>query len=326
MLNQRWKAINSDLSKLHDEEDGNGSQRKSFPGWKDKLGDGGGGLLGGLGGLGGAQWHRPPSQCLLQPSQIQASLCLANIWKQELVCSCLVTCIILKFLEGSRFLWWRKRTGLSWPSFPCLRSDFAKKSCITSFKIKIHLLIHKPLEQVVGVLAGLVVAILLLGFLIQFWRERERKSTSEKVKPFFSLLKTNILTIISNAALSYVPHEPAGLAESGWERWWKYERDKNFFCLLELQQVAHKVNFLVYLKFWSWYLDHSIVSSSDQHKWFHFRFKGTLATLSKTDQVMTNPTWSEFQLFESCWFCLKVLWQLKSENILRSAFLKPGMF
>ena len=43
----------------------------------------------------------------------------------------------------------------------------------------------KPVEQVVGVLAGLVVAILLLGFLIQFWRERERKSTSEKVKPFF---------------------------------------------------------------------------------------------------------------------------------------------
>ena len=73
----------------------------------------------------------------------------------------------------------------------------------------------KPVEQVVGVLAGLVVAILLLGFLIQFWRERERKSTSEKVKPFFSLLKTNILTIISNAALSYDPHEPAGLAEGG---------------------------------------------------------------------------------------------------------------
>ena len=39
--------------------------------------------------------------------------------------SFLITCIILKFLEGSRFLWWRKRTGLSWLSFPCLRWDFA---------------------------------------------------------------------------------------------------------------------------------------------------------------------------------------------------------
>ena len=46
---------------------------------------------------------------------------------------------------------------------------------------------HKPLDQVVAVLACLVVAILLLAFLIQFCRERERKSTSEKVRIFFGL-------------------------------------------------------------------------------------------------------------------------------------------
>ena len=65
VLNQRWKAINSDLSKF--DKDGNGSPRKSFPGWKNKLCDG------------RAQWHQPPSQCLLKSSHIQARLCQSNI-------------------------------------------------------------------------------------------------------------------------------------------------------------------------------------------------------------------------------------------------------
>ena len=79
-----------------------------------------------------------------------------------------------------------EKNGPELTEFPMFEVRFRKKkSCITSFKIKIRLLMCKPVEQVVGVLAGLVVAILLLGFLIQFWRERERKSTSEKVKPFF---------------------------------------------------------------------------------------------------------------------------------------------
>ena len=66
-------------------------------------------------------------------------------------------------------------------------------------------LMHKPLDQVVAVLACLVVAILLLAFLIQFCRERERKSTSEKVRIFFGL----------KSMFLHLPHEPAGLTEGG---------------------------------------------------------------------------------------------------------------
>ena len=42
-----------------------------------------------------------------------------------------------------------------------------------------------------------------------------------------------------------------GFTEGGGECGWKCERNKNFFCVLELQQVAHKVKILVYFKFWS---------------------------------------------------------------------------
>lgn len=69
-------------------------------------------------------------------------------------------------------------------------------------------------HQVVGALACFVVVILILGFAIQFWRERG--STSEKVNLGCILLKNSIFQQ-NFKWCSHVSHERLGLSEGGGE-------------------------------------------------------------------------------------------------------------
>ena len=149
-------------------------------------------------------------------------------------------------------------------------------------------------HQVLGVLACFVVVILILGFAIQFWRERG--STSEKVNLGCILLKKQYFPTEFQMVLLYLTWTPRTLRR--WRRiWLKMWTGQKL--LLSSWTSANRPQGRNSAEIWK---------SLDNLLCFHFRFKGTFATLNKTDQVMSSPTWSRFNLFL---VCLKVFMTTK---------------